>query len=124
MNPWPLTPVRATINHDLFWISNAILFQEFSNNDLSYFSLLLRTRHLRCIYEVIENVNLNEGKQKAAPRDGYGVTFRSLVPAWCHSSPNSPPPRKLGTARTARKLSKKVIIAGLKNGVSDTVNPP
>ena len=52
------------------------------------------------------------------------LTLRSLVPARCHSSPNSLPPLMLGTARTALYARKIVRRDGLKNGLIAMLNPP
>ena len=52
------------------------------------------------------------------------LTFLSLVPAKCQSSPNSPPPRIFGTARIALYRWQNVIIIGLKNGLMEMLNPP
>ena len=51
-------------------------------------------------------------------------TFRSLVPARCHSLPSSPPPRMLGTASTPLHLWTNVRMAPLKNGLMEILKPP
>lgn len=51
-------------------------------------------------------------------------TFRSRVPARCHSSPNSPPPRMFATARMAPYFCIQLRMAGLKNGLIEIVKPP
>lgn len=60
----------------------------------------------------------------SAELQGWLRTLRSRVPARCHSSPNSPPPRMLATARMAPYFCIHVRIAGLKNGLMDMVKPP
>ena len=59
----------------------------------------------------------------AAMKSSKTFCFLSLVPAWCHSSPYSPPPRKLGRAYRP-PISIQASTDGLKLGVSAMLNPP
>ena len=54
----------------------------------------------------------------------HRLTLRSLIPALCHSSPNSLPPRMFGRAKTAPYDFKKVRIPGLNDGLIEMLNPP
>jgi hypothetical protein len=49
--------------------------------------------------------------------------FRSNIPAWCQSSPYSPPPRRFGTAYTPPRSSQGMSVAE-NAGVTETLNPP
>ncbi len=59
----------------------------------------------------------------AAMKSSKTFCFLSFVPAWCHSSPYSPPPRRLGTAYRP-PISIQARTDGLKPGVSEMLNPP
>src|SRR5271156_4057462 len=49
--------------------------------------------------------------------------FFSNMPARCQSSPNSPPPRRLASAKTPPRSVHQAAVAE-KEGVRDTLNPP
>lgn len=80
--------------------------------------------NLRCSDEIIEAIDLTVEYQHEVTTSKTVLTLRSRVPARCHSSPNSPPPRIFGTASIAPYLFRNVSIAALKNGLIEIVKPP
>ncbi len=59
----------------------------------------------------------------AAMKSSKTFCLRSLVPAWCHASPNSPPPRRLGIANTP-PISIHTTLGTENIGPSGMLNPP
>uniref|UniRef100_A0A7C8YKA9 Uncharacterized protein n=1 Tax=Opuntia streptacantha TaxID=393608 RepID=A0A7C8YKA9_OPUST len=60
----------------------------------------------------------------AAMKSSKQFCFLSSVPALCHSSPYSPPPRILARQKTTPKCLKRMVRMTLKLGVRLTLNPP
>ena len=59
----------------------------------------------------------------AASKSANTCGLRSRMPAWCHASPSSPPPRSPGIA-TWPPSSHQTAMNGLHAGVSVMLNPP
>jgi len=59
----------------------------------------------------------------AAMKSSNTFCFFSFIPAWCHSSPYSPPPRMQASAYTP-PISIQTRLATEKYGVDEALNPP
>jgi hypothetical protein len=70
------------------------------------------------------DVYLLATRYSAAPmKSSNTFCLRSSFPAWCHASPYSPPPRRLGTAYTP-PISSHAATDALNAGCSETLKPP
>ena len=59
----------------------------------------------------------------AAMKSSNTFCFFTFLPAWCQSSPYSPPPRRLATATTP-PMSIHAAYSTENNGVSEMLKPP
>lgn len=98
-----LTTIRTSVNsyftHCSILVIDQILPEDVKMSETSLQSLT--NLNLRGSDEIIETVHLSVVQYVGSNYDLRYLTLRSRVPARCHSSPNSPPPRMFGTARMA-----------------------